>query len=237
MLKLDMTYLLISREQGAQEKEILLTVSNAFNQNFEDLSEIAILPDIHILQIEEKQSIGIEEVKDFQNEMVYKPFQEKKQFGIIFESEKLTHQAQNALLKTLEESDDSTVYLLCVNNEKNLLQTIISRSKPIYLQKLETETVTSEEDSKPEILDMNLVEKFSQIETLGKDKKGALELINSIEKHYQKMLKNEIIESNIQGAKDIKKQLEIISECRTKINANGNKRMVLEYLVIALQSE
>ena len=236
-----MTYLIIEQDSILQERKVLDLVSKAFKRDFTNISDISSLPDIHILKIEDKQSIGIEAVKDFQNEMVYKPFQEEKQFGIIFESEKLTHQAQNALLKTLEESEDSTVYLLCVNNEKNLLPTIRSRSKQIYIKREETlEDISSKEDipvTTPEILEMNLVEQFAKIEEIGKDKNKSLELINNVEKYYKNKLKNEIIEGNIQGSKDIKNSLETISDCRTKINANCNRRMVLENLVINLQSE
>jgi DNA polymerase III delta prime subunit len=241
MLNLDMTYLIIAQESKLQEQKVLDIVSKAFKRTFRSFSEISSLPDVHILKIEDKQSIGIEAVKDFQNEMVYKPFQEEKQFCIIIESEKLTHQAKNALLKTLEESDDRTIYLLCVNNEKNLLQTIRSRSKPIYVKKEQTlEDISSQEGTKiekPEILEINLVVQFSKIEEIAKDKNRSLELINTVERYYKNKLKNEIIEGNIKRSKDIKKSLETISDCRTKVNANCNKRMVLESLVINLQSE
>ena len=74
-------------------------ISKLFERKFHT-TEIDCNPDIHILERKEKDSIGIEEVKDFQKEMQFKPFQEKVQIGIIFNLEKLTLQSQNVLLKT-----------------------------------------------------------------------------------------------------------------------------------------
>ena len=56
-------------------------------------------PDIHILEGSNIKSIGIEDVKDFQKDMVFTPFKELVQIGVVFNSERLTAQAQNSFLK------------------------------------------------------------------------------------------------------------------------------------------
>ena len=200
---------------------------------YSEITDIYKIPDVHILELKEKNSIGIEDVKNFQSEMKFKPFEQNQQFGIIFESEKLTHQAQNALLKTLEESEDNTVYLLCVDNEKNLLQTIISRSQLIYL----TGKQSREESIEiPNILSMNLVEQFGYVEEVSKSKVGSFELINNLEQYYKQILDENIINRDMKEIRRIKNNLLFLNDCRMKINANCNKRMVLESLVINLQS-
>ena len=69
---------------------------------------------------------------------------------------------------------------------QNLLPTILSRSKQIYLKREQTlEDISSKEEAPvttPEILEMNLVQQFVKIEEIGKDKNKSLELINNVEK-------------------------------------------------------
>lgn len=228
-----MTYLIVGQDTEKQESMVLEIISKSFGKIYSEITDIYKIPDVHILELKEKNSIGIEDVKNFQSEMKFKPFEQNQQFGIIFESEKLTHQAQNALLKTLEESEDNTVYLLCVDNEKNLLQTIISRSQLIYL----TGKQSREESIEiPNILSMNLVEQFGYVEEVSKSKVGSFELINNLEQYYKQILDENIINRDMKEIRRIKNNLLFLNDCRMKINANCNKRMVLESLVINLQS-
>jgi DNA polymerase III gamma/tau subunit len=101
-----MTYLLISKNKDTQELYLKSLLEGLTGEN---ILEIQNTPDVHILDRREQNSIGIEDVKDFLKEMIYKPFGGLKQVAIIYEAEKLTTQAQNSLLKTLEESNDDTI--------------------------------------------------------------------------------------------------------------------------------
>lgn len=197
--------------------------------------ELKASPDIHELTAEENKTIGIEQVKSFQKEMYFKPFEEKIQVGIIKKSHKLTHQSQNALLKTLEDSSDTTIYILCVNNEKNLLPTIRSRGKILYPQS------NPDEDSLntgvgEEILEMDLVEQFENIEKHSKDKDSALNLLNEIEMKYKKQLELEIKNGNIDGSKNSLRLLKVIEDTREKVNSNCNRRLVLESMIVKLKA-
>lgn len=74
--------------------------------------------------------IGIEEVRDLKKKINLRPIGPNKTI-IILESEKLTLEAQNALLKTLEEPLDSTSINLVTKSLDNLLPTILSRCQII----------------------------------------------------------------------------------------------------------
>jgi len=232
MLKLRMTYLIIGRDTKQQQEKTLQMISAYFQQDITDWELLSKYPDVHILDGSEQNSIGIEEVKDFQTEMKYQPFEQEVQVGIIWESQKLTHQAQNSLLKTLEESEDHTIYLLCVNNDKSLLQTIFSRSKPIYLNGI----IDTEEIDIPEILQKDLVDQFKEIEEISKEKDLALDLVNQIEKYYRQILSKNISEGDKENVNLQKRILTITEDSRNKLNANVNKRMVLENLVLQIKS-
>lgn len=86
-------------------------------------------PDIiNIRRQEGKATIGVEDVRLVQDEISTAP-----QFGkykvIIFENaEKMTVQAQNALLKTLEEPPQYIVLILISSNNSQILDTVKSRS-------------------------------------------------------------------------------------------------------------
>lgn len=86
-------------------------------------------PDVLVIQKQDgKATIGVEEVRLVQDEISTAP-----QFGrykvIIFENaEKLTVQAQNALLKTLEEPPPYIVMILISSNNLQMLDTVKSRS-------------------------------------------------------------------------------------------------------------
>jgi len=95
-------------------------------------------PDLHLLELnpDEKQ-IKIEEVRNFQAELSYRAFQAQYKIGIIRKAEKLTLQAMNALLKTLEEPLPNTVLILTCSNRSRLAPTIVSRCQTIRFAPIE----------------------------------------------------------------------------------------------------
>ena len=128
-----MTYIFVRKVEKEDKSYLRGFLSNILKTKKPlSLEILSSHPDIHNLEVTDKLSIGIEDIKLFQKKLIYKPFQESSQLGIIHDSQKLTHEAQNSLLKSLEESDDSTIYVLTVDNEKNLLPTIRSRARIIY---------------------------------------------------------------------------------------------------------
>lgn len=85
-------------------------------------------PDV-IYVTHEKASIGVGDVRDqVNNDIIIKPYSSQYKVYIIDEAEKLTIEAQNALLKTLEEPPDYALILLLSNNINSLLETIQSRT-------------------------------------------------------------------------------------------------------------
>ena len=78
--------------------------------------------------------IGIDKVRELEQWASRKPHSSKFKSAIIYEAEKLTHQAQNALLKTLEEPPKNTLIILTAPQETFLLPTIVSRCKVIKLK-------------------------------------------------------------------------------------------------------
>lgn len=85
-------------------------------------------PDIIQVTHEKPNTIGVEDVRtQINNDIILKPYSSPYKIYIVSEAEKMTPQAQNALLKTLEEPPAYAVILLLTANVNSLLQTILSR--------------------------------------------------------------------------------------------------------------
>lgn len=74
-----------------------------------------------------KASIGVSEVREIIEEVNKRPYEGDKKVIVIYDAEKLTIQAQNALLKTIEEPPSGVYILLLTTNLEVILDTIKSR--------------------------------------------------------------------------------------------------------------
>lgn len=74
-----------------------------------------------------KSSFGVDDVRDIIEEVSKKPFEGEKKVIIIHEGNKLTIQAQNALLKTIEEPPVGVYIILLCESLELILDTIKSR--------------------------------------------------------------------------------------------------------------
>ncbi len=85
-------------------------------------------PDILYVSHEKPNTISVDDIRvQINNNVAVKPYSSRYKVYIINEAEKMTPQAQNALLKTLEEPPEYVVILLLVSNVNTLLPTVLSR--------------------------------------------------------------------------------------------------------------
>ena len=84
----------------------------------------------------EKSSFGVDDVRDIIEEVYKKPFEKDKKVIIIHEGNKLTIQAQNALLKTIEEPPKGVYIIILWESLELILDTIKSRCEIYKLKPL-----------------------------------------------------------------------------------------------------
>ncbi len=85
-------------------------------------------PDIIFVSHDKPNTIGVEDIRtQINNDISIKPYSSPRKIYIMNEGEKMTVQAQNALLKTLEEPPEYAVILILTTNVEALLPTILSR--------------------------------------------------------------------------------------------------------------
>lgn len=84
-------------------------------------------PDVRFI-VHEKASIGVDDIRDqLVNDITIKPYSSKHKIYIVPDANKMTEQAQNALLKTIEEPPEYAVVILLTETADTLLETIQSR--------------------------------------------------------------------------------------------------------------
>ncbi len=99
-------------------------------------------PDVRILGDDlEERSIKIREVREMQAWLHLKPYEGKVKVLIIREADRMTFDAQNAFLKTLEEPPAQSLIVLTVSNPLLLLPTILSRVNELRLKPLTRQAV------------------------------------------------------------------------------------------------
>ncbi|MCO6529112.1 MULTISPECIES: DNA polymerase III subunit delta [Lactobacillus] len=136
-------------------------------------------PDVLLVTPENKQSLGIDQVRILKEELAKSPVQSSTRFFIIDEAQKLTLAAANALLNLLEEPVAPVVTILITNNTDQILPTIRSR----------TQIVNFTDGKKPDNKTTLLLENgFSQdeIDELG----NTSSLDQAIKYFYQEMLEH-----------------------------------------------
>ena len=99
-------------------------------------------PDIIYVVPTKTKALGIEDIR---NQMVnianIKPYKNKYKIFIIDNADTMTVQAQNAILKTIEEPTSYSVFILLSTNSASFLPTVLSRCILIKLKPLSEEIV------------------------------------------------------------------------------------------------
>ncbi len=182
-------------------------------------------PDLISIRVSDldKVSIGITDIKDKLKEFQYKKIKHPVKILLIYDADRLTKEAQSALLKTLEEpSPNNHIFLICYDTNK-LLSTIKSRCELIDFRDstIKTESTT--------FLNSSLFEKFNYAkEILGikdnKEKKSRVEIF----------FRNVANESKSLGEDKRYKINELIVDYSIYFASEVNLRLVLENFIIKI---
>ena len=99
-------------------------------------------PDLIYVTHEKPTSIGIDDIrKQIHDTIFIMPYSSQYKIYIVDEAEKMTVQAQNALLKTIEEPPSYAVLILLTASQEAFLPTILSRCVQLKLKPLGDEVI------------------------------------------------------------------------------------------------
>jgi len=130
--------------------------------------------------IAEGKSIGVEQLKSFSSWIWNK--NDDIKILVIYQAEKLTTEAQNSLLKIIEEPPKDTLIILISKNTDTLLSTINSRCLNISIS-----TQNLEGSARPEFLTGNYIDRVRIIDSITKDdnsREKALKLVEELINYY-----------------------------------------------------
>lgn len=98
-------------------KEFSLKILGTKVKNFRDIFEFKC----------DKRIISVDDIRFLNIELMKKPEASKNKVILIYNADKMTVQAQNSFLKSLEDSNENIFIILIVNNIRNIIDTVLSR--------------------------------------------------------------------------------------------------------------
>ena len=178
------------------------------------------------------QSIGIETIKLIQKKLYFKPIKSKDKLVVIEEAQLLTIEAQNALLKVLEEPPAHTFILLETDSQEALLPTILSRCQIFTLveaqKKLSEKTVEELQQFIQTLPELSIGQRLKQAELLAKDKEKALSWIENL----IVVMREDLLQSyELNKAQAIRKLQALYTLLKT---TNVNPRFAIEQTLLSL---
>lgn len=101
-------------------------------------------PDVRFITHEKPNVISVDEIRvQLNSDVSIKPYARPKKIYIIDEAEKMNTQAQNAMLKTIEEPPEYAIIMLLVSNESLLLPTIRSRCIQLSVRPVDKQLISA----------------------------------------------------------------------------------------------
>ncbi len=221
-------------------------------------------PDFYCIN-EEGETIKVEPIRTLTEKVIEKPIVSRKKVYIINDCDKMTKEAQNCLLKTLEEPPEFVVIILISSNENIILNTIKSRCMSIKFRNIEDEELLkySKEILGYDDVSKNLLKSFYG--SIGK----AIKLKDSKEKYddidvlISNLTKKDIIEIMLDGKIIYDKEniydildyitvclysnmnmnlkyidcIKYVNECAERLRSNSNFDMCIDNLLFKMWGE
>lgn len=167
----------------------------------------------------EGDRLGVEQAKQVREHFLLKPHSAKGKVVVVVGADNFTSDAQNSLLKTLEEPPGEAQLILTASSEGALLPTVISRCETVYISSKADKKV--DYDRAERFLNLDLEGRFVMIDdTEDKDL-----LLEELLRYYGDTLGDK--PTQVENAKLVLRALEWQK-------SNVSVRAILEYLSLSL---
>jgi len=226
-------YLVVSKNTEYAYSQVKEFVEKILNSN--DLSNNV---DYKLIESEDGKSIKINQIRDMQSDVAIKPIKGDRKIYVIVDADKMNEQAQNCILKTLEEPPlYASIFLITAFPEK-LIDTVNSRVKRVKIdgenEIKEFERVKSFIDNMNNISD---TDKLKFADYFADNKDDFRDILKYMIVYYheliQKILSSEQKSDTITCRK-LSENISVCEKCIEKLDRNCNFNMIVDYLLINL---
>ncbi len=148
---------------------------------------------------------------------------------ILYDFDTAKNEAQNALLKTLEEKSAQTQFILVATNSSHILPTIMSRSRVVKIKNRHKSNNWQFDENQ------SVVQILYTVSHIEKNSVGALEFCNNLALYFKKKLElafQKDISAAIQHPKVLK---EIIRVRNLLLSNNLNPQLAVDHLIIFIK--
>ncbi len=177
-----------------------------------------------------EKTFGIENVRDLQKTIFLKPLKSKEKIVVVEDFQTATIEAQNAMLKILEEPPNNTIIILTSQSIRFVIPTVLSRTTLVHLEdeeKNDRDSKSTEELLK--IITMTDEEKLYLAQEKSKDKELAINWVVKLIYGSRNLLLENSSRQNIEMSKNLIESYRLITE------TNVNTRFLLENTLLKLR--
>lgn len=193
-------------------------------------------PDYYEINKDKQETIKIDEIREMQTKILEKPIISQKKVYLINNAENMTKEAQNCLLKTLEEPPQFVTIILIANNENTILPTIKSRCTKLLFTEENEEELTSIEKQRYEELERIFgnvnnylsIDLLNKIDILYKDKENIFDNLDFINMILMKKAKTDLKYLDY---------IDYVEKTKEKLKYNSNFDMCIDYLILKIWEE
>ncbi len=206
--------------------------------NFYQLPPLA-SPASDLMLVSAVGSIGIKQVLEVREWNGHMPYASSYKVAVINDADRLTPEAQNSLLKTLEEPAEQTIIALVTRNYSKLLPTILSRCS-VYQLEDEGESKNSVDGDnffnakafyRADYLErLKIIGRFTDKDNEDNKRELALSFVKDLFTVAVDLLK----QTGNTGKEELLTEIGFLKTCIKSLNASGSVKLILEQLCICL---
>lgn len=204
-----------------------ILISSFIEKRIEEIQKILFRLEVNqnhpdLLYLNDSETLGVEAAKKIRQFLSLKPFQAKGRVVVLESAHNLTMDAQNSLLKTLEEPPTNSTIILGADSDTKILPTVLSRCQIVRIRNKGLRIKDKSYDI-GKLVGSSIQERFEFIEKL--DEKGGF--LEALIGYFRKELAYQPGVFNLKFAK-------LLLNAEKWSNANVNIRAILEYLMLNL---
>lgn len=174
-----------------------------------------------IFLINDDEKVGVEQTKKIREHLTTKAYSAPIRGVVVVSAHKMSTDAQNSLLKTLEEPAEQTLILMGSKSEEDILPTVKSRCQIAYINNNTQASYEEIREKVESVLQKNLEERYKYVEKLDDKDQFLQDLIT----YYRKHLPDSPQNLNV---------MQELIQAEIYRNANVNTRAILEYLMLVI---